>query len=403
MDTGNRSAGRGVSPRTVALVLLSCCASLVLAFAIKRACIPQESSTYPGTCYSDITALYHSRGLDSGAVPYFDFPPGGSFNDRGFLEYPVVTGLVVALTAIPSSSPASYLVWNALVLGGMALVSALLMVRAAGLAALRFAAAPALVLFAFSNWDLLAVACVAAGCVSTTQKRSGWAGFWFGIGAAAKIFPAVFVVPLLLDRIRRGDKASALRAALSFAVAFVVPNAIVGLLTDGWWVTYAFHGRRQADAGSIWGLLLPPGTQSSVTNLFATSALVIVGAAVLIIAWRKSSQGSGYPVLQTGASLLAVLILTSKIASPQQVIWLLPSFVLLDMKTWWWTMWNALALIVFAASFGVGVGPYEPGIAPMVIGLSAFLRGLALIPLIPVILWSRQRPRTVGKMVVPAS
>jgi uncharacterized membrane protein len=367
---------------TAAIAFSACLAALAIAYAIKTNCAPQDSGTYPGICYTDITAIYRSRGLDTGTIPYVDFPAGGSYNDPGFLEYPVITGAVVALTAIPSSSPGSYLAWNAVVLGAVALVSTLLLVRIAGPSTLRWAAAPALVLFAFSNWDLLAVGCVIAGCAMTVAGRHSWAAFWFGVGAAAKLFPAVFILPLLLDRMRRGDKAGALKVGLAAGGALIVPNALLAVLTDGWWVTYAFHSQRGADLGSIWAWLLPHTAPISMVNLATTVPLALAGLAILAAGWTRRQDDGSYPVLQVGSCLLALMLLTSKIASPQQALWLLPSFVLVSTQRTWWLAWNGWAILVFAVSFGVGIGPYDASMASVGVGLGALVRALLLFALV---------------------
>ena len=140
-------------------------------------CPPQNAGTYPGLCYSDITALYLSRGLDDGTVPYFDFPAGGSFEDPGFLEYPVLSGAVAALTSLPSTTREDYLAWNAVVLAAVALASAALLTSIVGMSALRWSIAPALVLYVYNNWDILAVGCVVAGCVLSARGRHTWGAF----------------------------------------------------------------------------------------------------------------------------------------------------------------------------------------------------------------------------------
>jgi uncharacterized membrane protein len=379
----------------LATTLVACLASLAVAYALKTNCVTQDSGTYPGLCYTDITALYSSRGLDEGTIPYFDFPRGGSYDDPGFLEYPVLTGAVVALTALPSTTPENYLAWNALVLGAVALASTVVLTWLAGVSALRWAAAPALVLYAFSNWDILAIGCVVAGCALAAAGRRSWAAFWFGVGAAAKLFPAVFVAPLLLDRMSRGDRAGAVRVALSAGVAFIVPNALIAVLTDGWWATYAFHSQRGADVGSVWGWVIPRGTSPSLVNLASTVPLVLGGIAILLVGWWKRQDEGRYPVLQVGSCLLALMLLTSKIASPQQALWLLPSFALLSTKLRWWLAWNGWAVLVFVISFGVGLGPYDASIAPVGAALAALARVLLLLGLVFLFLTAKPVARVV--------
>jgi uncharacterized membrane protein len=372
-------------PPLLAGILLGCFATLVIAYAIKTNCPPQDSGTYPRLCYSDITALYVSRGLATGTIPYVDFPKGGSYDDPGFLEYPVLTGVVVGLTSLPSTTPATYLAWNAAILGSVALAVAALLTWIAGASAWRWSAAPAVVLYAFANWDLLAVGCVVAGCVLAARQRHSWAGFWFGLGAAAKLFPAVFVLPLLLDRVGAGDRRGALRVAGSAAAALIVPNAVLAVFTDGWWATYAFHSHRGADLGSVWAWIAPQSAPSFV-NLASTVTLALAGTAVVFVGWQRRGSDGRYPVLQVGSCLLALVMLTSKIASPQQALWLLPCFTLLSTRLRWWLAWNGGAVLVFIVSFGVGLLGYGPSMAWFGIGLGALVRALLLSGLIFVFL-----------------
>ena len=389
--------------RLFATTLLACLASLLIAYAVKTNCPPQDSGTYPELCYTDIAALYLARGLDNGTIPYFDFPQGGSFDDPGFLEYPVLTGAVVTLTSLPSTTRQDYLAWNAVVLGSVALASAGLLTWIVGLSALRWSVAPALVLYVYNNWDILAVGCVVAGCVLAARGRHTWAAFWFGAGAAFKLFPAVFVAPLFLDRISNGDRRGALRVLAAAGAALIIPNALVAVLTDGWWVTYRFHSQRGADLGSVWAWILPQSAPASTVNVVSTLPLVLGGIAILAVGWRWRDSDGRYPFLPVGSSLLALLILTSKIGSPQQALWLLPSLALLSTRLRWWLAWNGWAMLVFAISFGVGLMGYDASMAPYADGFGALTRAALLIALIFVFLAARPLAPVAGAQQVAAA
>ncbi len=51
----------------------------------------QNDSQYTHFCYTDVLALYYAEHLDSGAVPYFDWP----------VEYPVLTGAFMGVLGLP--------------------------------------------------------------------------------------------------------------------------------------------------------------------------------------------------------------------------------------------------------------------------------------------------------------
>ena len=367
----------GFAAVAVVVAVFVCLLTLLGGFALKKACPSQSSGTYPTLCYTDITALYRARGFDDDVLPYIDFPKDGSYADRGFLEYPVGTGAIMTVTALLASTSSRVLerqrpsarLHRARVCGAPAGFGAR--------ASLLWAASPLLALYAFHNWDLLAVGCVVAGCVARARSRPGWAGVWFGLGAAAKLFPVLFLIPLVLERVWARDRAGATRASAGGSAAFLLPNVLVAFLNrDGWWATYAFHSERGADLGSIWGLVLSDGISPRTLNLFTGLLFVLSGVAVLGIGWRRAVREGAFPFLSVAGALVAVFLLWSKVASPQYTLWLLPVLVLLPIGVQWWFAWAAVGVLVYAVSFGVGLDGYEAETAPSAIKAAALARAV---------------------------
>ena len=83
-----------------------------------------------------------------------------------------------------------------------AVVGVLATARAAGpdgrAQALMVALSPALILNAFINWDLIALALTALGIAAWSGRRNVWAGVALGLAVAAKFYPLVVFGPLLL-------------------------------------------------------------------------------------------------------------------------------------------------------------------------------------------------------------
>src|SRR5438876_1949038 len=152
--SGDRS---GRPPLRVVLLVLSL--TLAGGLLLKVPCAAPDwspSSSAGFLCYTDMVPLYRGEGLSATRAPYFDARN----------EYPVLTGAWMYLTALPVSSVGSYLLLNAVGLGAMALVTTVALYRFAGARALYFAAAPSLLLYAFLNWDLLALTLATLGALA---------------------------------------------------------------------------------------------------------------------------------------------------------------------------------------------------------------------------------------------
>jgi uncharacterized membrane protein len=364
--------------------------TLVAGFALKADCGEGPERSYPPPCYSDLIGIHESRSLGTGILPFLDFPDGGTFDDPGFLEYPVGTGAAILLAAAVTDTRDAFFLANVVILSLAAIAVAVLLVRMAGWRALGWAAAPILALYAFHNWDVLAVACAVAGCYLHQRGRSGWAGAWFGLGAAVKLYPILFLGPLVLERLWASDRQGAIRAALAGSAGLLLPNlALVMVNADAWWATYAFHSVREADLGSIWSLLLPTDASARMVNVVSGAVLVLTALGILAVGWWRARREGTFPMLAVASGLIVAFLLWSKVASPQYALWLLPSLVLLNASFGWWAAWNVLALFVYGISFGVGIAGYEPAMAPALIGTAAAIRAVVLVAIGAALLMSR--------------
>ena len=83
------------------------------------------------------------------------------------------TGAIMTVTAVLASTSSQYLNVNALLLGCIALGCVVLLAGFGARASLLWAASPLLALYAFHNWDLLAVGCVVAGLRGTGSESAG--------------------------------------------------------------------------------------------------------------------------------------------------------------------------------------------------------------------------------------
>jgi uncharacterized membrane protein len=299
---------------------------------------------YTRMCYSDVYALYFGEGIDKGAVPYRDHA----------VEYPVLTGGAMELAAVVARAvaPAAYEAqWfftiTALLLGICALIVVVTTARLAGRRpwdAALVALAPVLVFHAFTNWDLLAVAFASGAMLAWARRRPVLAGVLIGLGAAAKLYPALLLLVLLPLCLRARALRPWWRAVAGAAVTWVVVNAPVFILwRTSWWQFYKLNKQRPADWDSLWfqighytanatsgvghaihSVVAPAtgsgGTPTSLNDLTVACVLVLL-AAVGWLAWRAPRRPR---VPQVAFLVVIAFLLANKVWSPQYVLWYLP-------------------------------------------------------------------------------
>lgn len=400
---GDQPSGRGTDTATrlgalglVALVVL-CGITLVFGFLNKDRCSGPEFDQWGRSgpdfdlrskrdvCYSDIQFLWIGRDIDRHVFPYVH----GSLSEDGrpiggVVEYPVLTGVVIWVSALFADTDAEFLLASALVLAPFGLATAWLLGRLGRWRALLWAIGPPLVLYAFHNWELPVVLCAVAavyvlhrgwgrrGADRPLLDRATAAAALLGLGFAFKVYPAIFVLPLMLYVLTGGrggaefagrvvgralDWAGAVRiafVALGTAIAVNVPFMVAGF--EGWRASFSFQMERRADitTNSIWFWGLRPDSdqdsvQALVSVLSPTLMLASFAVACAIGWWRYQREGS-YPWLAVSAAMLCGFLLLHKVHSPQYTLWLVPMFVLLRIR-WGWIVAYLLADI----AMGIGI------------------------------------------------
>lgn len=287
-----------------------------------------EGRQYTHLCYSDVIPLYFTERLNEGAIPYVDQA----------VEYPVLTGAFMGVAAwLSDKAPIdnavqSYFTVTALLLALCMLVVTWSTFRLAGRRrwdAAMVALSPLLIVHAFTNWDLLAVALAGAAMVAWQGRRAGLAGVLLGLGTAAKLYPALFFIPLLALCWRSRQLPAFGRAALGAALAWAVVNLpVAALYPDSWLRFLTLNRERPADFDSLWygfaQIFGTAGTAPKVNGIAAVAVLLSLGAvfALGLLAPRRPRL----PQLLFLA--VAAFLLTNKVWSPQYSLWLLPLAVL---------------------------------------------------------------------------
>src|SRR5215475_6177287 len=211
---------------------------------------------YTHFCYTDVLALYYAEHLNEGKVPYFDWP----------VEYPVLTGYFMGAVGLPvhalganrpdvNQGEAFYNI-NAILLSafGLAAIAVTLALRRRRpWDAAMFALAPALLVTATVNWDLLAVGLTAFFLYAWARRWPVVAGIMLGLAAAAKFYPLFLAGPLLVLALRSGRWRSTLIAIGSGIASWGLVNAPVYFFAhEGWKQFFALGSSRPVDWGTLW-------------------------------------------------------------------------------------------------------------------------------------------------------
>jgi Glycosyltransferase family 87 len=334
--------------------------AMVLAFAEKVPCRSGAWNSYTkqfqDACYTDIYPLYYTEGLYNRQVPYIGHP----------VEYPVLIGgamqavawLVRNVDAVIRGR--EFFDVTAVLLAACAVAAVLATARAAGpdgrWQALMVALSPALILNAFVNWDLIAMALTALGIAAWAARRGVWAGVLLGLGVATKFYPLVVLGALLLLCLRAGRVRDFAKTLAAAALAWLAVNLPVFILARSGWATfYVFSKDRGADWGSVWYMFeyfnLPKlgNYQLSELNEMSAAALLVAFAAIALLALAAPRR----PRLpQLCFLLLAAFLMTNKVWSPQYVIWLVPLAVLARPRLWPYALWQLAEVGYFFGIWG---------------------------------------------------
>ena len=375
----------GEATLLLVVTMLFTAASSALAYATKVGCTTPDE---PGAdrewlygsrgdiipCYSDLMTMWHGRGLSNHVFPYVHggiTPDGHLFG--GVVEYPVLSGLLMWLSGLGADTDREFLWHSLLFLAPFAFITAILLAVLTRWWVLLWVATPPLTLYALHNWELpvvcaavAGVAVMAWGCSAdprtgvrrwSVQTTAIMAAIPLGIGFSLKIYPGLFVLPLMLWVLTRGEVGDRRRdphrdsldwrgagcVALSATVTVVVtqlPFMIAGY--EGWKAAIDFQSLREANLSTnsiwYWGLRFLVGgetpTYNSIVDVASPLMIAVAFAVSCVLGWRVYRRDGAFPWLGVSAAMLAGFMLFHKVHSPQYTLWILPFFILLRVR-WW--------------------------------------------------------------------
>ena len=332
-----------------------------------------------GYCYSDVAPLWSQRGLDDGAGPYGAEP----------LEYPPVLAVRIWLAAfLAHLLPGAPGVLTFAATNGLLVVAEVLVIlsllRRLGLGRTRllwWAAAPALFLYAFYNWDTLPLALLLGAILLHVRSRHTASGVVAGLGAAAKVFPGFLVPLVVLALLARGRyRAAALHggAALLTFVAAHLPGYL--LAPDGWDRFHELSRSRGMHVDSLWYLLAQvggPDLGRGALGVVSLGAFALSATAVVALGVRRRRPEDWWQLV---LPVLVCFLLANKVYSPQYTLWLVPLMALVLRRAAPFVAVVLADVLVHAVEFPhlAGRAGYGDGLPYWVLGTAVALRAAAL-------------------------
>ena len=383
-------------------------------------------------CYSDTVPLYGAELLSEGKFPYKSSwvetdsagEPRLQYDGQPairYMEYPVLTGLyqyvsmalaktytamAKAVPALPV--PAEVVMFFNIAAFGLALAWLVTVWATAGLSGRRpwdavlVAASPILIFQIFTNFDALATAFAMGGLLAWARRRPGWAGVLIGLGTAAKLYPALLLVPLLLLALRSGRLRRALLTAGSALATWVAVNLPIALLFPrGWSEFFRLNARRGDDMDSLYnvyksftgwsgfdpqlGFWEPP----TVLNAVVAAAFVLACAGIGYLALTAPQRPR---VAQLAFLVVAAFLLTNKVWSPQFSLWLVPLAVLALPHRRILLAWMTIDALVWVPRMLYLYGEQNKGLPEQWFTATVLLRDIAVLGLCVLVVRQIYRP-----------
>ena len=320
---------------------------------------------YVHACYSDLPSLFGDRELNKHKWAYVGIEKA--------VEYPVITGLVMYATAVitptNSHSAINYFLINALLIAFLFIFIVLLIAHIKPKYWYLLLTAPAMIASLYINWDLWAITSMLISIYWFDKEKYKWSALALGISISTKFMPIFLLLPIFLILWRK-NKIREIAQYSGIAIAsWLAINLPVALTTpQGWWRFYELNISRGADWGSPWLAFSILGLHLGNLNYLTILALLAGLTIITLIFFEFSITPT---LAQMSFILLAVVMIVSKVYSPQYVLWLTPLAILgLNKKSvhafWIWqggeiiyhvAIWQHLATVT-GAHFGLPATGY---------------------------------------------
>lgn len=422
---GDRRGPRRPGPRPVSLglVLLVLAGTLMLGAAAKLPCASGDwvdGRQYRFLCYTDIVPLLGTEQLAGGRLPFVQPCVATAGNCD---EYPVLTMYTMRMAGwVSDTDVRTFFAANAALLWLSAGVVAVSLYAVVGRRALYFALSPTLVVYGLVNWDLLAVALATAAVPAFILRRDVLAGILLGLGASAKFYPAMLVIPFIAQRLQDREPDRAIRLGWAAAGTWLAVNLPFFIASPSAWLTFfRFNSQRCADFDSLWSIgwraaryfvLHQNAGECPSTNLVNLASVVTFLGLFGLVWMAKARRWPAFPRWTLAFPLLVVFLLTNKVYSPQYGLWLVPLFALLlpDLRAfvafsvadvavfvtrfWWFGHLEGRSLPAPIATLLRPIDDTDPSVQRWMFELAVVVRAMVLVWC--VLAWIRREPETLA-------
>ena len=317
---------------------------------------------YIHACYSDLPSLFGERGMADNTWPYA--------SDTNAVEYPVLTGLVMYATSFVAHTPISYFNFNALLLALLFICVVFIVKKIKPEFTYLVPVAPAMIASLYINWDLWAIATMMLAIYWFDRKAYLYSSIAIAVSISTKFLPIFLLLPIIFILWRSNQIREMFKyAATTFGVWLAINLPFALTTPTGWWRFYKLNLERDADWGSLWLAFNQLGLGLANLNYLAILLLLIGLTAFVIFLFEVKNT----PTLASVAFIvLAIVMVASKVYSPQYVLWLTPLAAIAlthkkDLHAFWiWqiaetmyhvAIWQHLALFT-GATFGLQEGGY---------------------------------------------
>jgi uncharacterized membrane protein len=419
---------------------------LALGYSTKAACLQttgtgtadqrvgnwQNQRAYFELCYSDTVPLYTAELLNLGKFPYksswlendSDGKPRTQYDGKiavRYMEYPVLTGAYqylsmsmaktyTALTKLVSVPIiAEVVMFFNISAFGLALAWLTTVWASARLAGSRriwdaalVAGSPLLIFQVFTNFDALATA-FATGALLAWARRKPWlAGALIGLGVAAKLYPLLLFVPMVILGMRTRRLREVGKTAIGTVLTWLVVNLpVMVLYPRGWSEFFRLNTRRGDDMDSLYnvvksftgwggfdqnlGFWQPPTVLNAVTAVLFLSCCVVIAYIALTAEQRPR-------LVQVAFLVVAAFLLTGKVWSPQFSLWLVPLAVLALPHRRILLAWMTIDALVWVPRMEFLYGEQNRGLPEQWFTATVLLRDIAVIVLCALVIRQIYRP-----------